>query len=101
MKSMMRVVALMVALVMVMGWAQAIRPGVVAANEDVELLQPPPTKGDPDSGGPSRYLEFAWGYIRVSAQRNVSRALATLARRDQEKPQSSDLRRTAHRTRAR
>ena len=61
MKSMMRCVALMVALVMVLGWAEAIRPGVVAANEDVELLQPPPTKGDPDDGGPSRIFRLRVG----------------------------------------
>lgn len=56
--SMMRVAALMVALVMVLGFAQVLRPCVAAANEDVELLQPPSPKGDPDSGGGNYVRRF-------------------------------------------
>jgi hypothetical protein len=101
MKSMMRSVALMAALVMVLGWAQAMRPDVAAANEDVELLQPPTTKGDPDSGGPGRLFGFSWYSVRLSSQRFVSGLLAVISRRAPEHSQQSTVRTTTNRARSR
>lgn len=72
MKSMMRYAALMVALVMVLGWAQVVRPGVAGANEDVELLQPPTTKGDPDDGGPSRIFRLKLSSWSASTRRALT-----------------------------
>jgi len=49
-------------------------PGVAAANEDVELLQPPSDKGDPDvpDGVAQRFGFGGWARYRIAASRLLS-----------------------------
>jgi len=56
MKSTIRYAALLVALVAALNWATVTAPGSAVANEDVEFLQPPTNRGDPDSGGTAQIL---------------------------------------------
>lgn len=80
MKWTMRYAALLAALVLALSLVGMLRPGVATANEDVEFLQPPSDKGDPDTGGGTFVTAFGWrlfispargpfAYLRVSLVR--------------------------------
>ena len=61
MKSTMRYAAMLAALVLALGLVGVMRPGVATAtNEDVEFLQPPSDKGDPDTGGGTSFTTWGW-----------------------------------------
>ena len=61
MKWTMRYAALLAALLMALALVQLVRPSPAAAtNEDVEFLQPPSDKGDPDTGGTYHFAELRW-----------------------------------------
>jgi hypothetical protein len=71
MKWTMRYAALLAALVLALGLVEVLRPGVVAANGDVELLPLPSDKGDPDDGGGNQVL--SWSSWVGSAKQTLMR----------------------------
>lgn len=72
MKWTMRYAALLAALVLALGLVGVMRPSAAAADDPVEIQPPPSNKGDPDSGGTSRFLTFGWIYWNSSLTRTLS-----------------------------
>ena len=81
MKWTMRFAAMLAALVLILSLNEAVRPSAAIANDDVELLAPPPTtKGDPDSGGPG-YFVITWNWMIGATKRSISSLMSAVDRR--------------------
>lgn len=84
-----RCAVLLAALVLALGTVGVMRPDVAAANEDVELLDPPGReRGDPDDGGGARFSVFGWGSWLGSAKQSLVR-LKDFAARQSMRPSSA------------
>jgi hypothetical protein len=70
MKWTMRYAAPLAALLMALALVELARPTAASAtNEDVEFLQPPSDKGDPDTGGQDRYVtSFLRSWLQIAAR---------------------------------
>jgi hypothetical protein len=75
-----RFAALVVLLVLAFGVAEVMRPSAAFANDDVEFLGPPPTKGDPDSGGP-HYFGITWNSMIGAIKQSLSSLMSVADRR--------------------
>ena len=81
MKWTMRYAALLAALVLALGLVEMTRPVAAAADSDEVMLGRPPQKGDPDSGGTSRFVTSRWTGWSGSWARTVSSLLPSLVPR--------------------